>query len=84
MTYTATIQNGIGSAVISTQTFASIKKAKAFVRSELNTDGLLLPADSDRQAVISDDEMPSRHLRAWVRFGKINWGGDHPRSWDRA
>ena len=80
MTYTATILNTAGTETLAQQTFASIKKAKAFVRAELGADHPVA-ADSGKAAVIADNES---HLRAWVRFGKISWGGDCPASWYRA
>jgi hypothetical protein len=80
MTYTATIHDDLGTKTLAQQTFASVKKAKAFARAELGADHAVA-ADSSKAAVISDNES---HLRAWVRFGKISWGGDCPESWYRA
>ncbi len=78
--YTAIIQDSLGTTILAEQTFASIKKAKAFVRAELRADHAVA-ADSSKAAVIADNAFPTRHLRVWVRFGKICWGGDCPRSW---
>jgi hypothetical protein len=83
MTYTATIQNDLGTATLAEQKFPSVKKAKEFVRAELGADHPVA-ADSGKAAIITDDDMETRHIKAWVRFGKINWGGDCPRAWYRA
>lgn len=83
MTYTATIHDDLGTKTLAQQTFASVKKAKAFVRAELGADHVVA-ADSSKAAVIADNEFPTRHLRVWVRFGEISWGGDCPASWYRA
>ena len=83
MTYTATIHDDLGTKTLAEQTFASIKAAKGFVRDELGANHPVA-ADSSKAAVIADNEFPTRHLRAWVRFGKICWGGDCPKSWQRA
>lgn len=82
MTYTATIQDNLGTKALAEQTFSSVKKAKAFVRAELGADHPVA-ADSGKAAIVSDDELPTRHLKAWVRFGKITWGGDCPAGWYR-
>lgn len=84
MSYTAAIHDALGTVTLDRQTFGSIKKAKAFVRAELYNLGPSAPADSGKAAVIVDDEYQTRHIKAWVRFGKIAWSGDCPERWFRA
>ena len=64
-TYIATIRNALDTVLIDQQEFRSLRAAKAYVRGHLSPTE---PADSDRSAVISDADMPSRYARAWVRL----------------
>jgi hypothetical protein len=73
MTYTATAATITQS--IAAESFTSLRAAKAYARKTVG-DGV--------DVVIIDDEFPTRHIKAFLRKGEINWGGDCPPAWYRA
>lgn len=72
MTYTATITDALETRTIDVQTFKSLKKAKEFVRTRV---------DSDHSAIIGDDEFKTRYIKARWYFGKFDWTGNAPENW---